>query len=194
MFTNRTVAGAEILGALICCSGCQLFVEGGRRHPRRGSFGCVSTALDKTTVCFFCGTGVFFVRHFAFSMRCSFERCALPQRQISNVGMFFFFFFLLFPLTTADSSMRTLTVIVGEKCCNVSTQVLAVLRVGLPPDIRKHPNAIQKKEDSIWQDGCTADNAQKAGTKKTEPYFSTENCQKLHGSEERQRVGRSASD
>ena len=32
----------------------------------------------------------------------------------------------------------------------------------------------KKKEDSIWQDGCTADNAQKAGTNKTEPYFSTE--------------------
>ena len=31
-----------------------------------------------------------------------------------------------------------------------------------------------KKEDSIWQDGCTADNAQKAGMNKTEPYFSTE--------------------
>ena len=26
----------------------------------------------------------------------------------------------------------------------------------------------------IWQDGCTADNAQKAGTNKTEPYFGTE--------------------
>ena len=31
-----------------------------------------------------------------------------------------------------------------------------------------------KKEHSIWQDGCTADNAQKAGTNKTEPYFGTE--------------------
>ena len=50
----------------------------------------------------------------------------------------FFFFFLLFPLTTADSSTRTLTAIVGEQCCNV-------LRVGLSPHKRKHPNAIQKK-------------------------------------------------
>ena len=55
-FSNRTAAGADILAALSCCSGCQLFVEGRRRHPRRGSFGCVSTVLDKTTA-FFCGTG-----------------------------------------------------------------------------------------------------------------------------------------
>ena len=56
-FLPTAQPGADIVGALSCCSGCQLFVEGRRRHPRRGSFGCVSTALEKTTV--FCGTGFF---------------------------------------------------------------------------------------------------------------------------------------
>ena len=57
-FSNSTAAGADIVGALICCSGCQLFLEGRGRHPRRGSFGCVSTALDKTTA-FFAAQGFF---------------------------------------------------------------------------------------------------------------------------------------
>ena len=152
MFTNRTAAGADILDALICCSGCQLFVEGGRRHPRRVSFGC-----SIRQPCVFCGRGFFFRTSFRVQHACSFERCALPQTQISNVGMLCL---RHFPLT-ADASTMTLTIIVGEKCCNVSMQLVAVLMVGLSPHKRKHPNAIRKRRTAFGKMDGTADNARR---------------------------------
>ena len=126
-----------------------IFLEGGRRHPRRRSLWCdVSTALEKTTV-WFARQLLFFWIHFAVTL----QRCACVVRPGVRPAAetdfkcwhVFFFFFQTFSTDRADSSTRTLTVIVGEQCCNVSTQALAVLRVGLSPHKRKHPNAIQKK-------------------------------------------------
>ena len=129
------------MGALICCYGCQFFVEGRRRHPRRGSLGCVSTALDKTTVCFFAAQG-FFVRHFAFSMRCSFERCALPQRHILNVGMFF-----------STDHRRLFHENINGHCWRAVLQRLYASSCSVESWIvthkRKHPNAIQKRRTAF---------------------------------------------
>ena len=97
---------------VFCCP--VIFLEGGRRLPRRGVFVCVSFARHLTRQQ--CDSrGSEFSSCSIWRWHCSVARasfvqeCTLLQRQISNDGMRCLSYFP----PTADSASVTLTVVVG---------------------------------------------------------------------------------
>ena len=132
-FSNRTAAGADILGALICCSGCRLFVEGRGRHPRRGSFGCVSTALKKTRA-FFAAQGFFGTPFRVY--RALFLRAVRPAAD-TDFTCWRAVSWIYFP-PTADSANVTLVVVVGGVGRFLFANFLEVFRPAFSPHRRTH--------------------------------------------------------
>ena len=143
------------MGALICCSGCQLFLEGGRRHRRRGSFGCVSTAFDNTTA-FFAAQGVFrtpFRVQHALFLRAVRPATDTDFKCWHAVSSTFSTDRRCFNDDTNDHCWRKVLQRFYATCCSVDGWFVT--------SQLKHPNAIRKRRTAFGKMDGNADNARR---------------------------------